>query len=277
MLVDEIDSLIVGPNGLHEADGVRVDLLCLLGHVGDVVRDVEVKPDEVADLLEERDDLRVKVDRQLEGAGRARLDDVEQPTGDLHVSLLDVVQPGLVERAGVQLSLEARALALQLLALGVVLPALSENVLDPLHVGGQLPFDLTGPDDGTCHGGQVPELRHVVGLRVAVILDELLVKRLDVLLDRLDELRLILLDRSSDLCSKVRRSVIRQATIRLELVANLLSDEERVEPRKDAEHLVGVPGRTEAVAKSCDDLVLDSCNPLVVGGLCGEPDLRSTW
>lgn len=63
----------------------------------------------------------------------------------------------------------------------------------------------------------------------------------------------------------------------IDIGADLLSDEKRVEPRKDAEHLVGVPGRAEAISKLCDDLVLDSCDPLVVGGLGSEPDLRSTW
>lgn len=200
VVVDEVDGLGVGPDGLHEADGVRVDLLRLLRERRDSVRDGEPEPDEVSDLLEERDDLRIEVDDELVLVSRApRLGDVEDASVDLHVPSLEVGEPGGEQRLGVELALKACALALELLTLGVELPSLPKHVLNALHVRRELTLDLLRPDDGSGDGREVSELRHVVGLRVAVIGRELLVETFNVLLDGLDELGLVLLDGSSDL------------------------------------------------------------------------------
>lgn len=189
------DGLRVRPNGLHEADGVRVDAFGVLRDVADRMRDLEAEPEEVANLLEEGDDLRVEVDRELERAAlRAVLGDLEKATRDLHAPTVDVVEPGLVDRPRVELAAERLAFALELLALGIELPAFAEDVLDSLHVGEELAFDLLRPDDGAGDGRVVAELRHVVGLRVLVRLLELVVKEANVLLDRVDELRLVLGD-----------------------------------------------------------------------------------
>lgn len=180
------DGLRVRPDGLHEADGVRVHALRVLGRVADRVRDGEPEPKEVANLLEERDDLRIKVDRELElgpALRRAVLRDVEQATRDLHVAAVDVVEPGLVDRTRVELATEARALALELAAFGVELPALAEDVLDALHVGEELALDLFRPDDGAGDGRVIAELRHVVRLGVLVRPLELVVEEADVFLD----------------------------------------------------------------------------------------------
>ena len=56
---------------------------------------------------------------------------------------------------------------------------------------------------------------------------ELGVERLDIVLDPLDELRLVLADGATD----------------------VRPHEERVEPREDAEHLVGVLGGAQLVSK----------------------------
>jgi len=209
--VDEVDRLGVGSNGFHQTDGVRIDLLCFLRERRHSVRNGESQPDQVPNLLEERDDLRIEVDDELVLiSGASRLGHVEDSSVDLHVPPLEIGEPGSEQRLSVELVLEASALALELLTFGVEFPSFPEDVLDSLHVHRELAFDLLRPDDGSGDGREISKLRHVVGFRVAVVGGELLVESLDVLLDGFDELSLVLLDRSSDLEKRGHRRSAKQ-------------------------------------------------------------------
>jgi hypothetical protein len=184
--LDEVDGLGVRPHGLHQADGVRVDLLRFLGHVRDLVGDVVVQPDQVPHLLKERDHLRIKVDDELVLVRHPRSNDVKKPTRDLHVPPLDVVQPGLVERSSVELLDERGRFGLELLAFRVLSPSLAEDVFDSLHIRRELTFDLTSPDDGAGNGREISHGRHVESVRVTVSRGEGLVEAFDVVLDGLE-------------------------------------------------------------------------------------------
>lgn len=248
------DGLRIGPDRLHEADGVRVDTLGVLGEVAQCVRDLIAEPQEVPDLLEERNDLRVKVNDELEVAVLlATLGDAEQASADLEVAPVDVGEPSLVDRTRVELLAEGLALGLEPLAFGVMRPFFAEDVFDSLHVVVELPFDLLRPRDRAGDGRLVAKLRHRVRLGRLEPELELVLQRADVVLDRVDELRLVLGDRA----------------------ANLWADKERVELGKDAKHLVRVFGASETVAQARDDVVLDARHALVVGGLGRDPVIGS--
>ena len=107
----------------------------------------------------------------------------------------------------------------------------------------------------------VAELRHVVGLGVLVRFLELVVQESNVLLDRVDELRLVLGDRTY-----VTTSAKFSGRKRVEggLTSNLGSNEECIEFGKDTEHLVRVSGRTQLISESRDNLILDATDSFVV-------------
>jgi hypothetical protein len=143
---------------------MRVDATRILRDVVDRVRHLKAKPHHVPRFLEEpsravsrvghiqrvaRDDLGVKVDTQLQlSAFCAVLGDLEESTVNLKVPPVDLEQPSLEDGLRVELAAKAGALGLQLLAVGVQLPAFAEDVLNPPHVRVELPFDLFGPNDG---------------------------------------------------------------------------------------------------------------------------------
>ena len=101
---------------------------------------------------------------------------------------------------------------------------------------------LLRPDDGAGDRRQVAHAAHAARLAVRILHLELLVQRLDVVLHALDQLRLVLADRAAD----------------------VRPDEERVEAREDAEHLVGVARRAELVAQAGGDARLHAVNTLVI-------------
>ena len=78
-------------------------------------------------------------------------------------------------------------------------PALAQDVLDPSHVGSQLPVDLLGPDDRAGHRRQIPDVRHLVGLGLEILDLEFLVQSLDVILDPLYQLGLVFSDGAPDM------------------------------------------------------------------------------
>ncbi len=163
------------------------------------------------------------------------------------------MQPRLKNRPGIQLLAEQIALTLQPLPFSMDGPVRAEHILDLLHVPVQLALDLARPDNRTRHGGQIVQLRHGVGLGVAILLLEPFMQCSDGLLDVVDELRLVLSNGAADLGP----------------------DEERVEFREDAEHLVGVLGRSQPVAQPCDNGVLNARRPLIVDVLGARPLLRA--
>lgn len=87
-----------------------------------------------------------------------------------------------------------------------------------------------------------PYLAHVVRLAGRVLDLELLVQRLDVVFDALDQLGLVLANGAAD----------------------VRSNEERVETREDAEHLIGVLRSAEQVTQAGRDARLDAIDSLVI-------------
>ena len=132
------------------------------------MRHLEVQPQQVPHLLKQRDDLRIKVHSKLEPPA-PQADDLKETSVDAHVASVDVVQPCIVHGPGIELLAESGTFGLELLALGVQFPSLTEDVFDALHVGQELPFDLARPDDGACYRGQVAHLGHVVSFGESVL------------------------------------------------------------------------------------------------------------
>src|SRR5437899_629758 len=73
----KVECLAVCPDGLHQTDCVGIHSLGILGHIGDCMWHLEAKPEEVANILEQRDYLWVKVDRKLKAAP-TQANDLEQ-------------------------------------------------------------------------------------------------------------------------------------------------------------------------------------------------------
>lgn len=95
----------------------------------------------------------------------------------------------------------------------------------------------------------------MIGLGIPIIGGELLPKKTDILLDRVDQSSLVLLDSSPDLGS----------------------DEEGIEFGKCSEHLLSVSSCRKLVAESRNDLILDSGDSVVVSRLSSVPDLGALW
>jgi hypothetical protein len=66
VMLHEVECLSVSPYGLHQADSVGIHTLGILGHICDRMWHLETKPEQVTNVLEQRDDLRIEVDRELE-------------------------------------------------------------------------------------------------------------------------------------------------------------------------------------------------------------------
>lgn len=170
----------------------------------------------------------------------------------------------------VQLAAERIALALQPVAVDMLLPAAAEHVLHATHVRLQKTLDLSRPHHCASHRREVAGVRELVrrvlrGVRpaadqasaaasaaahallvVALLLrlrrTKRLVQRVDVLLDALQQLRLVLADRAAD----------------------ARPHEQRVEALEDAEHLVGALGARQLVAQQQRDARLDAIDTLLV-------------
>lgn len=123
----------------------------------------------------------------------------------------------------VELRSEAVSVGLELLAFDVILPSSSEDVFDALHVRSQLPINLLGPDNGTSNWWNVANTGHSISLAVDVLDLELLVQSFDIVFDPLNQLGLIFPDGAPD----------------------VRPHEEGVEPGENAEHLIGILGRSE--------------------------------
>lgn len=194
--VDKSDGLRIRSNGLEKTDGVRIDSFGVLGEIADVVWNGEAEPMEITDLLEERDDLLIEVDGELESSSLRTILEIEDSTGDEsgEVSTGDVGEPAVEDGLGLELASEAVALLLQLLPFGVKSPPISEHVLDSLHVRRELSFDLTSPDDRSGDGRKISKLRHEIRFRILVRFLESVVEETNVGFDGSNELFLILGD-----------------------------------------------------------------------------------
>ena len=93
----------------------------------------------------------------------------EDPARILQILLAHLARPLGKQKIRVQLLAEAVALLLQFLAIHVSLPTLSQNGLNSPHIRLQLPLDLLGPDHGSRHGRNVPDLAHAVALALDVL------------------------------------------------------------------------------------------------------------
>lgn len=114
----------------------------------------------------------------------------------------------------------------------------------------------------------------MVGLGVLVRFFELVVQESNVLLDRVDELRLVLGDRTY-----VTTSANFSGRKRVEggLTSNLGSNEESIELGEDAEHLIRIPRAPKSIAQPRDDLVLNPRDALVVRCFRRHPNLRPIY
>ena len=59
---------------------------------------------------------------------------------------------------------------------------LTQDILHPLEVHGELLVDLSGPDDAAANGGQIARLAAFTGRAVRVLDFELVVQRVDIVL-----------------------------------------------------------------------------------------------
>jgi hypothetical protein len=66
VILNKVQSLPIGPNRLHQTDGMWIYPLRILCHVGNGMRDLEVQPQQVPYFLEEGDNLWIEVDGKLE-------------------------------------------------------------------------------------------------------------------------------------------------------------------------------------------------------------------
>lgn len=125
----------------------------------------------------------------------------------------------------VKLLAEGLGLLLQLLAGAVVFPALAKDVFDASDIGGELAFHLTSPHNRAGELGDVTDGGHASGRRGQVLGGEFFVECENVLLDALDQRRLVLLDGATDLGA----------------------NKERIETAKHAEHFGRALGRGKTV------------------------------
>lgn len=124
----------------------------------------------------------------------------------------------------------------------MVFPAFAKHVFDAAHVSVQLALDLPCPDDRTGDRRKVSVATHVTRLALRILDLELFVKRLDVILDSLDQLSLVLADGASD----------------------VRANKERIEAREYSKHLVGVLCRPQLITKTSRDAGLHTVDSLVV-------------
>ena len=177
---------------------MRVNSFGVFGEISDVVRDRESEPVEIPGLLEERDDLLIEVDGELERSSLRAILEIKYSSGDEggEMSAGDVGEPAVEDGLGLELAAEAVALLLQFLSFGVESPSVSEYILHSLHVRRELSFDLTSPDDRSSDGRKISKLRHEVRLGILVRFLESIVEKSNVGFDGSDELLLILGDRT---------------------------------------------------------------------------------
>ncbi|KAH9392991.1 hypothetical protein TYRP_006090 [Tyrophagus putrescentiae] len=251
--LDLLAGALIGLDGVNQRDGKGKVLIGLVGLVDDAQGDAKAERAEDAHLLRQDDDVGGEVDAQAKASLQAAADgaahiraggilDGEDLPADIELALLHRARPLVKDRLRVQLQAEALRVALQLLPLDVVLPALAEDVLHALHVDAELALNLPRPDDGAADEGNVVDAAHAGALRLRVLHLELLVQRLDVVLHPLNQLRLVLANGAAD----------------------VRPHEERIEAAEDAEHLIGVLRRAQLVAQLRGDARLDAVDALVV-------------
>ena len=194
LLVDLGRHLVVGSNRFLEGDdeGVEVDeSLPRPEHA----RLLGLDRVEGTDLLDEVDVFGLKVDRYLVLVLLDQLEElllVELVVLQDHVGLL---VPLLHDGLSVELLEQGLDLVLALAPLGVLRPVLHQDLLYLLVVFLQLVLDLLGPHDGPRLVGQVSHLAQLDVLGLIVGLQEFLVEEVDALLDCLQQLTLVFLNR----------------------------------------------------------------------------------
>src|SRR5690348_6869848 len=103
MTLDLVDHLTVGPDGLHEADSNGVNSLGVLGDDADLVGNLVLEPQQVANLLEKCDDLRVKVDTELQYVTLGTIaGNLEQRSRDRELATSDLGEPCLIDGPSIQ-------------------------------------------------------------------------------------------------------------------------------------------------------------------------------
>ena len=134
-LSDGAQGLSVGANAFHETNSVRVHTLGLLRDVVDAVGHLVAAPSQITNFLEQRNDLCIKVDVQLQDVSCGTVPaDKEKTSGDLEFPPSHLLEPGLEDRSGVELLLEHTALSLELLSFSVKRPVLAQDIFDLAHV-----------------------------------------------------------------------------------------------------------------------------------------------
>mmetsp|Transcript_24250 Transcript_24250/g.59857 ORF Transcript_24250/g.59857 Transcript_24250/m.59857 type:complete len:275 (+) Transcript_24250:11594-12418(+) len=235
-------TLRVCPDGLEQCHGEGVVELGLVRRHLDAVRHAELQALQIPNLFEECDDLLVVVDDQLVVVV-AILMHVEDAAADVEaLDVLDVLEPVVEDDHRVELLGEGVAVLLQLLPFDVLLPALAQHVFYSAHIHLEPSLELLRPNDGARCRRDVPDGGHLGGLCAGVVLLELVLQLANVILDLLDERRLVLLDGPPD----------------------TWAEEERVEAREDAEHLGGRLGGAKPVAQLGCDLALGTVDLVVI-------------
>lgn len=212
---------------------------------------------QIPHLLVQRNDLRQEVHLQLQHTAPSRPGphrvNHKDPSSDPDLPFLHIPRPVLEHFLRGQFRPETISIRLQLLSLQVTLPSLSQHILHALQVHRQLVINLPGPDNRTCHRWQVPDHGQPATLTLRVLDLELLVKGLNVILHPLDQLRLVLADRSTD----------------------MRTNEERIEAGEDPEHLIRILGRSQLIPQVGSDPGLHSVNPLLVPLHCSIPGVNA--
>ena len=194
LLVNLGRHLVVGSNRFLEGDdeGVEVDeSLSRPEHA----RLLGLDRVEGANFLDEVDVFGLKVDCYFILVLLDQLEElllVELVILQDHIGLL---VPLLHDGLSVELLQQGFDLVLALAALGVLCPVLHQNLLYLLVVFLQLVLDLLGPHDRPRLVGQVSHLAQLDVLGLVVGLQEFLVQEVDALLNCLQQLTLVLLNR----------------------------------------------------------------------------------
>src|SRR5712671_766421 len=131
VMLHEVECLSIRPYSLHQADCVGIHPLRVLGHIRDRMWYLETQPKQVANFLEQRDNLWVEVDCELETAP-AQADNLEKSPCNAHVAAIDVVEPCFEYWPRIELAAECGGFRLELLTFSIQLPAFAEYVLNTL-------------------------------------------------------------------------------------------------------------------------------------------------
>ena len=178
---------------MHHRERKRVDAARVQRGAHERLRDRHAEQRQRVRLVRKHERLRVVVRDEAQAPRRTLRDDAQQCARDVRPAARHVLRPGGEQRARVELARERRALRVDALPVGVVLPARAKHVVDALQVHVQLALDLVRPHDRADDLGLVPQLRGEVRVRAAEARAELGVERVNVALHALQQHLLVLL------------------------------------------------------------------------------------